>query len=463
MKYGKYIVLLFIILFLPFKSSAYDYVNPENASNIAQGRQSIHQLYSLYESLFPTPEDEDEQYNEENVCDASSYMWPIGSSKATKKMATGKPASVTITSKFGSREAGIHDNGHGGMDIGASLKTNVIAAQSGEVVTANKGCKSFGPKNCGGGYGNYIIIKHDDGNYTLYAHLHQGTLKVKKGTTVNQGQLIAGVGSSGDSTGPHLHFEVREGSNNGKSRVDPLKFVDPKKPRPSDGDSCDMSNDFLNFVHGMESGDIYDPNAKGEYEAKNEGDGQPWTIGPGLTPSDKVDFQAVGIDFDKIHEHTMISKAKIEKVFVHSVERHIDNTKKYLKNNNISLNNSQVLALTSFHYNYGEALGDFKNGYSKYGNKPKLFNTFCAISHAYGHQLAGGLVKRRKLEWIMYTTGVIINNVHSDKVTNTPHDTQDSEGTECVGNFKIPNKYKSKVNKFLEKTASEFNGKITYY
>lgn len=462
MKYGKYIGLLFIILFLPFKSSAYDYVNPENASDIVQGRQSIHQLYSLYESLFPTPEDEDEQYNEENVCDASSYMWPIGSDKVTKKMATGKPASVTITSKFGSKEAGIHDNGHGGMDIGASLKTNVIAAQSGEVVTANKGCKSFGPKNCGGGYGNYIIIKHDDGNYTLYAHLHQGTLKVKKGTKVNQGQVIAGVGSSGDSTGAHLHFEVREGANNGKSRVDPLKFVDPKKPRPSDGDSCDMPIEFLNFIYGLEHGGVLDMNAKGTYTAKSENDGADWTIGPGLTNYTADGFKKVGIDPKSIHDGTKISKKKVNKVYVYKIKQFKKDTEKALKDAGISLNNNQILALTSLKYNSGN-IKKFVSAYKSYGNSPKAFNGFCHVLHS-DRTFWGGLIKRRKLEWIMYSTGVIINNYSNNKTSNHPQDTQSSDNSNsCIGNFKVPSKEKSKVNKFLEKTASEFNGKITYY
>ena len=78
-----------------------------------------------------------------------------------------------------------------------------------------------------------VIIQHSDGNFTVYAHLEKGTITVKAGDTVRQGQVIAKVGSSGRSTGPHLHFEVREGANNIKNAVDPLNYVDPKDPRPA--------------------------------------------------------------------------------------------------------------------------------------------------------------------------------------------------------------------------------------
>ena len=58
-------------------------------------------------------------------------------------------------------------------------------------------------------YGNYVIIQHTDGNYTLYGHLYQNSITVVAGDSVRQGQVIGKMGSSGQSTGPHLHFEVR--------------------------------------------------------------------------------------------------------------------------------------------------------------------------------------------------------------------------------------------------------------
>ena len=85
------------------------------------------------------------------------------------------------------------------MDIAAAAGTAIYAAAAGTVTTASYGW--------GGGYGNYIIINHGKGVQTLYGHC--SSLNVSQGQYVSQGQLIARVGSTGQSTGNHLHFEVR--------------------------------------------------------------------------------------------------------------------------------------------------------------------------------------------------------------------------------------------------------------
>lgn len=100
------------------------------------------------------------------------------------------------------RTQGIH--GYNGIDFGASAGTSILAAASGQVIIS---------KNTGynGGYGNYVVIKHDNGVQTLYAHMTSTAVSV--GTWVSQGQTIGYVGSTGRSTGNHLHFEVRGGRN----------------------------------------------------------------------------------------------------------------------------------------------------------------------------------------------------------------------------------------------------------
>ncbi len=110
---------------------------------------------------------------------------------------------------------------HTGIDIDAKPGTNILAADSGVVWYSG----------FGGSQGNYIIVYH--GNYwTLY--LHNQVNLVKKGATVKQGDVIARVGSTGRSTGPHLHFEVRRDDGSGEWRayyqhkpVDPLRFFRP--------------------------------------------------------------------------------------------------------------------------------------------------------------------------------------------------------------------------------------------
>lgn len=102
----------------------------------------------------------------------------------------------------GIKTQGIH--GHNGVDIAAAFSTPILAAASGEVIIA----KSSG---WNGGYGSYVVIKHSNGTQTLYGHLSAVTVSV--GQQVTQGQQIGNMGSTGKSTGTHLHFEVRGARN----------------------------------------------------------------------------------------------------------------------------------------------------------------------------------------------------------------------------------------------------------
>jgi len=103
----------------------------------------------------------------------------------------------------GVRTQGIH--GYNGIDIGAPSGTPIYAAAAGNVIIARGG----GAWN--GGYGNYVVIQHNNGTQTLYAHAT--TIYVSVGNSVTQGEQIATVGRTGQSTGDHLHFEVRGAAN----------------------------------------------------------------------------------------------------------------------------------------------------------------------------------------------------------------------------------------------------------
>ncbi|MGW0082082.1 M23 family metallopeptidase [Streptomyces sp. NPDC003393] len=106
---------------------------------------------------------------------------------------------------------------HSGQDFAVPIGTEVVAAHGGTVVKA-------GPYGGGDGsaYGNAIVIKHADGRYSQYAHLSR--IDVKVGQVVATGQHIALSGNTGNSTGPHLHFEVRKTPNYG-SAVNPVAFL----------------------------------------------------------------------------------------------------------------------------------------------------------------------------------------------------------------------------------------------
>jgi len=118
------------------------------------------------------------------------------------------PANGSLTSGYGWRTHPVFGGKrfHNGIDIGAAHGSNVVAADSGTVIISAYSS----------GYGNYIVISHGNGMTTLYAHL--SSRSVSSGTTVSKGQVIGLIGSTGVSTGPHLHFEV---SVNG-SRINPM-------------------------------------------------------------------------------------------------------------------------------------------------------------------------------------------------------------------------------------------------
>lgn len=102
---------------------------------------------------------------------------------------------------------------HGGIDIAGPgiMGSEIVAAHSGTVIDVCNECShnwgKYGSCGCGGGYGNYVWIDHGDGKATIYAHMTEAVAYV--GQTVSAGELIGYVGSTGYSTGPHLHFEAR--------------------------------------------------------------------------------------------------------------------------------------------------------------------------------------------------------------------------------------------------------------
>ncbi len=116
--------------------------------------------------------------------------------KANIGISLARPVSGVITSRFGVR-SNLRKSSHTGLDIAASTGTPIGAAASGTVTFSGRK----------GSYGNMIVITHQNGVQTYYGHCSK--LYVSAGTQVSQGQTIAAVGSTGNSTGPHLHLEVR--------------------------------------------------------------------------------------------------------------------------------------------------------------------------------------------------------------------------------------------------------------
>ncbi|MFE9029303.1 M23 family metallopeptidase [Streptomyces iakyrus] len=118
------------------------------------------------------------------------------------------------------QNGGMWQSTHSGQDFAVPSGTQVVATHGGTVVKAGGNGAGDGPA-----YGNAVVIKHGNGTYSQYAHLSKVTVHV--GQIVKTGQEIAKSGNTGNSSGPHLHFEIRTTPNYG-SAVDPVKFLRAK-------------------------------------------------------------------------------------------------------------------------------------------------------------------------------------------------------------------------------------------
>lgn len=164
---------------------------------IAQLEEEINSNYDLYLEVMAQEEalesdiqsmiaEMERQEAANSITSTGTYIWPL--------------PGYSPGSAYGWRMHPIYHEMrfHAGEDIGAPSGTPILAADSGmaTVIADN-----------GNGYGNYIMINHGGGRVTLYAHM--SAFAISNGATVSQGQVIGYVGSTGNSTGPHLHFEVR--------------------------------------------------------------------------------------------------------------------------------------------------------------------------------------------------------------------------------------------------------------
>ena len=135
------------------------------------------------------------------------------------------PNYAFVSSGFGGRSSPLAGGSsyHKGVDLAASIGSSIVAAEAGTVISVYSGCThNYGKSRscgCGGGFGNYLMVSHGNGLVTIYAHCT--TIYASTGQNVNRGDLIATVGTTGASTGGHLHFGVLL---NG-TYVDPAPYI----------------------------------------------------------------------------------------------------------------------------------------------------------------------------------------------------------------------------------------------
>ena len=148
--------------------------------------------------------EEERRKNNITIDTESNYMWPL-------------PGYNRLTSAFGYRIHPITNKAHShtGIDVPAPAGTPILAAKSGQVVTSARHSS----------YGNYVVIDHGSGSSTLYAHM--SSRNVAEGQMVKQGDVIGYVGTTGSSTGNHLHLEIRENYTriNPESKYTSMSFV----------------------------------------------------------------------------------------------------------------------------------------------------------------------------------------------------------------------------------------------
>lgn len=340
-----------------------------------------------------------------------AYWWPIGSVETTeisgKIMATGEPESINITSNYGMRNLDGEEKMHNGIDIGGTeSSTNVIASRNGTVVSTiddDGGACVNGDESCGSSYGNFVIIQHVDGNYTLYAHLAEGSITVKNGDTVSQGQVIGKLGDTGRTTGPHLHFEVRVGGNDSSSSQDPLNFVDPENPRKSGSIS-----DLEEWLRLLESGGLEEKYIKnGKYLIFDaEGKRKYRSVINGIVIEMNKDLMIKhGLNPNQYNYGDLIDKEAMDKVMKDVVTSTIEYIKTFMSQNSYNFSENQIHALVALKYNAGNIEG-FANAYNTYGSTQDLCDKWWVHKASSGY---AGLPARRRVECKAFVEGVFEN------------------------------------------------------
>lgn len=172
------------------------------------------------------------------------FIWPV-----PEYVEAGLSLKEQLKATFAGDDS-VHNGNHGAIDIahGVNTSAKIVAAAAGEVIKAG---------DTGDGYGNCVIIKHSNGYFTLYGHMAPGSLQVSEGDNVKQGQQIGTMGTTGNSTGNHLHFEVRTGASTfwASEKVDPEQFFNDDCS-PIGGGSGAGNGEFL-FTSGYKVDSSY--------------------------------------------------------------------------------------------------------------------------------------------------------------------------------------------------------------
>ena len=251
--------------------------------------------------------------------------------------------------------------------------------------------------------------------------MYENSITVKYGDSVEQGQVIGKMGSSGNSTGAHLHFEVREGSNASSSAVDPLNYISSTSPRVVysgyTGDIDDIIDeehepiseenaDLLSWLNSWEGHTkIIDDN----YLVVDGGDGVR-TAGAGITLENNVkSFLSYGIDVNDYPAGSVIPIWIVDNIELEVLDSKRSSIENTMSKNSITLSERQIQSLISQSYNIGNIKG-FVENYQKYGNTQEFYDNWFFRAVSKGTKFERGLTRRRNAEWALFHTGEYVYN-----------------------------------------------------
>lgn len=180
------------------------------------------------------------------------FTWPV-----PEYVEAGIPMKEQFSADFSGNDS-VHNGDHSGVDITHTTNpsADIVAAAEGTVIVAENLTKVStypdGPRT----YGNYVIIDHGNGYFTCYGHMQYNSITVKVGDKVNKGQKIGVMGTTGYSTGNHLHFEIRQGDSwDSGTPIDPTDFFNDDCTAV--GGSGAAGQDLVDFVWTWEGSDEY--------------------------------------------------------------------------------------------------------------------------------------------------------------------------------------------------------------
>lgn len=348
---------------------------------------------------------------------ADGFAWPVD--------LTQSPDSNVVGYIFGNTKT--YGREHGGIDIwpgtcrtkqgSLTIGPNVIATHDGKVVTASMlyTSDSSGTGGDQSGYGNVIKIQTSDGKFTtIYGHL--SSISVTVGQSVSRGQIIGTMGTTGNSSGLHLHYQILQNDIN----TDPLLYYITEPQYGSYPNRVDTPPGYYKYVGSVSSGlsnaaisggavgfihrTEGQPKESGDnYIAFNDGYGFV-TIGWGVTWKDHIpQFNAAGIT--SMTFGTAVSKTIVDNIEKQEIAGRMANIKNMLANKGITdLKEYQIAALLSRSYNVGNVDG-FASAWKAYGMTDALWDNYFSTPITSRGVLAPGLVKRRAAEWELFTTG----------------------------------------------------------